>query len=161
MSDANTEASTKASTETFAELEPSLRECHRQPSALIELLNRAQELYGHLSGPLLRHLAVALELPLSRVYGTASFYHLFRFQPPAPHQLVVCTGTACHVKGADGLLAALAGRGAEGDQTAGFELSRVRCLGTCGGAPLVVVDGTVWTHQSATSLLQRLRALPR
>lgn len=150
MSDAATEASRGA----FAELEPSLEECRGQSSALIELLNRAQQLYGHLSTPVLRHLAAALKLPLSQVYGTASFYHLFRFQPPAPHQLVICTGTACHVKGADRLLAALAG-----PQSAGLEVSRVRCLGTCGGAPLVVFDGTVWTHQSATALRQRLQGL--
>ncbi|WP_254938423.1 NAD(P)H-dependent oxidoreductase subunit E [Cyanobium sp. Morenito 9A2] len=152
MSDAETEAST----ETFAELEPCLRDRNGQASALIELLNRAQELYGHLSKPLLAHLASELVLPLSSVYGTASFYHLFRFQAPAAHQLVVCTGTACHVKGADRLLAVL-----EGDGGAGLELSRVRCLGTCGGAPLVVVDGVVWTHQNAASLQQGLGGLPR
>ncbi len=150
MSDADTEASDQI----FAELEPSLRERRGQPSALIELLNRAQELYGHLSAPLLRQLALELGLPLSRVHGTASFYHLFRFQPPAPHQLVVCTGTACHVKGADRLLAALAEQPAEG-----LEVSRVRCLGTCGGAPLVVMDGTAWSHQSAASLRQRLQGM--
>lgn len=139
--------------EAFAELEPYLKARRQDPSALIELLNRAQELYGHLGEPLLRHIATALALPISQVFGTASFYHLFRFQPPAPHTVVVCTGTACHIKGADRLVAVLAEAEAPMDKTV------VRCLGTCGGAPLVVVDGTVWSHQSETSLRQGLGSL--
>ena len=83
----------------FEALEPILRRYHRSPDSLIEILNQSQELYGHLSDDLLRHVARCLELPLSRVHGTATFYHLFRFRPPARHSCVVCNGTACEVKG--------------------------------------------------------------
>ena len=83
------------STETaFAALEPVLQRHGDQAHALIEVLNSAQQHYGYLSEPLLRHIARRLHLPFSRVQGTASFYHLFRFQPAARHSCLVCTGTA-------------------------------------------------------------------
>ncbi len=141
------------------------RQGHR-PDGLIEVLNRAQELHGQLTPALLRHVAAALRLPLSRVQGTASFYHLFRFKPPAAHRCVVCTGTACHVKGADALLRALErelapGGAAEATGAEAIELGTVRCVGTCGGAPLVVVDEQVWNHQTPASVLTGLRGLRR
>jgi NADH:ubiquinone oxidoreductase subunit E len=113
--------------EGFAELEPVLQRHGRQADGLIEVLNRSQELYGHLSEPLLRHIARQLRLPFSRVQGTASFYHLFRFSPPPRHSCLVCTGTACHVRGATALLEALA---AEPLAERGIELGSVRCVGT-------------------------------
>ena len=123
---------------------------------LIEVLNRAQQLYGCLQPGLLRHIARRLQLPFSRVQGTASFYHLFRFQPEARHSCLVCTGTACHVQGAAQLLAELQ---AAPLAAAGIELGSVRCVGTCSGAPLVVVDGEVWNQQSGASVLAGLRRL--
>jgi bidirectional [NiFe] hydrogenase diaphorase subunit len=137
----------------FEALEPILRRYHRSPDSLIETLNQSQELYGHLSDDLLRHVARSLELPLSGVYGTASFYHLFRFQPPARHCCLVCTGTACHVLGAAALLAALEH---EPLQERGIELGSVRCIGTCSGAPLVVVDGQVLAKDMEAVLLEPL-----
>jgi NADH:ubiquinone oxidoreductase subunit E len=140
----------------FAELEPVLQRHGHQAQGLIEVLNRAQQLYGHLSEPLLRHIARQLQLPFSRVQGTASFYHLFRFAPPARHSCLVCTGTACHVRGAAQLLAELKAAPLE---ELGVELGSVRCIGTCSGAPLVVVDGAVWNHVEASAVLAQLREL--
>ncbi len=140
----------------FAELEPVLQRHGHQAQGLIEVLNRAQQLYGHLSEPLMRHIARQLHLPFSRVQGTASFYHLFRFAPPARHNCLVCTGTACHVQGAAQLLAEL--KAAPLDEL-GVELGSVRCIGTCSGAPLVVVDGAVWNHVEAGAVLKRLQEL--
>jgi bidirectional [NiFe] hydrogenase diaphorase subunit len=154
---------TAGATEPFAALEPVLRQHRERPDSLIEVLHRAQELYGHLGGPLLRHVAARLDLPLSRVYGTASFYHLFRFDPPARHSCVVCTGTACEVRGAAALVKALeAELGlALGEHRADGSLSlgAVRCLGTCSAAPVVVIDGVVGRHQSVASLLAWVREL--
>jgi bidirectional [NiFe] hydrogenase diaphorase subunit len=140
----------------FAELEPVLQRHGHQAQGLIEVLNRAQQLYGHLSEPLLRHIARQLQLPFSRVQGTASFYHLFRFAPPARHSCLVCTGTACHVQGAAQLLTELK---AAPLAELGVELGSVRCIGTCSGAPLVVVDGAVWNHVEASAVLKQLREL--
>jgi bidirectional [NiFe] hydrogenase diaphorase subunit len=142
--------------ESYPELEPVLQRHGHRPDGLIEVLNRAQELYGHLGAPLLRHIARQLHLPFSRVQGTASFYHLFRFSPPARHRCLVCTGTACHVKGAAALLAALQ---REPLSDWGIELGSVRCIGTCSGALLVVVDHQVWNQQSHASVLAGLREL--
>ena len=92
--------------------------------------------------------------------GTASFYHLFRFKAPARPSCLVCTGTACHVLGAAQLLADL--RNAEMEELGvepGVELGSVRCIGTCSGAPLVVVDGEVWNHVSSAAVLKQLREL--
>jgi bidirectional [NiFe] hydrogenase diaphorase subunit len=137
-------------------LERLLRRFGGQSHGLIELLNAAQERDGYLSEPLLRDLAQRLQLPLSRVQATASFYHLFRFTPPTPHRCRVCTGTACFVQGGGQLLAELQQQPLS---SMGVELGQVRCIGTCSGAPLVVVDEEVWNHQSGETVLAGLRRL--
>jgi bidirectional [NiFe] hydrogenase diaphorase subunit len=139
----------------FDALDPVLRRHGYQAEALLEVLAAAQQIYGHLSPSLLRHVAGLLRLPLSRVQGTASFYHLFRLSPPPRHQCLVCTGTACHVQGAGLLFKAL--------QTTlkqpWCELGSVRCIGSCSGGPLLVVDGDIWTHQTSATALAGLRKL--
>ncbi len=147
----------------FAALEPCLHRRGHRPDALIEVLHRAQELYGHLEEPLLRHVADRLELPLSRVLGTASFYHLFRFQPQARHGCIVCTGTACAVNGAPALIraleAALGIQLGEVRSDGAISLGSVRCIGTCSGAPVVLIDGAVARPPNTAALLERLREL--
>ena len=75
--------------------------------ALIEVLHKAQELFGYLEDDLLLFVAYRLKLPASRVYGVATFYHFFTLKPKGKHTCVVCMGTACYVKGADKVLAAV------------------------------------------------------
>src|SRR4051812_3046888 len=75
--------------------------------ALIEVLHTVQSAYGYLDENILRLVAANLKVPLSRVYGVASFYHFFTLEPPGDHSCVVCTGTACHIKGAPSILAAV------------------------------------------------------
>ena len=77
------------------------------PDGLIEILNRSQAIVGYLNPTHLRQIARHLHLPDSRVWGTASFYHLFRLVPPPLHRCVVCRGTACFVRGAERLEAGL------------------------------------------------------
>ena len=124
---------------------------HRERGdALIEVLHRVQELEGYLSASALRQVATGLGLPLSRVYGVASFYHLFRLQPPTPHRCAVCLGTACFVKGGLNLARALERLlgvsldDAGGDGT--WALQHVSCLGACGQAPVLVLDGVLATR---------------
>src|SRR5512138_580278 len=76
-----------------------------QPNALIETMHTLQESFGYLDKDGLRYVAAALRVPLSRVYGVATFYHYFQLKPQGKHTCVVCTGTACYIKGAANLIA--------------------------------------------------------
>lgn len=130
---------------------------------LIETLHVAQDVFGYLSEDLLLYVARALRLPPSMVYGVATFYQLFTFDPPGDHSCTVCTGTACFVKGADDIVAGVAAAhgvpvgatSADGRLT----LKTARCLGSCGLAPVVVLDGEVLGHQSRDGALDRVGAL--
>ena len=120
-----------------------------QGDGLIEVLHQVQKLYGYLPKPALLQVARALRLPLSRVYGVASFYHLFRLQVPAAHRCAVCLGTACFVRGGGRLAVGLQRRlGLELDQASRdgrWALERVSCLGACGQAPVMVLDGELFS----------------
>jgi bidirectional [NiFe] hydrogenase diaphorase subunit len=128
-------------------IEATMRRHGHQQHALIETLHAVQEAFGFLEIPALRAVARALHVPLSRVYGVATFYHLFTLKPSGVHTCVVCTGTACHVKGANGILGALLEeiKLSPGQTTPGNEVSLLtaRCLGACGLAPAAVFDGEV------------------
>ncbi len=145
----------------FKLLEATMKRHQYQPDALIEVLHKAQELFGFLSTDLLLLIAHRLRLPPSRVFGVATFYHIFSLAPLGEHTCVVCLGTACFVKGAATLLAALeheAGVKA-GETTANQRLSLLtaRCLGACGIAPALVFDGVVAGHQSTDEALERVK----
>ncbi len=136
-----------------------------QPDALIEVLHKAQELFGYLSNDLLLMIAHSLRLPPSRVYGVATFYHFFSLAPQGQHSCAICLGTACYVKGAAALLASVeheAGIKA-GDTTADNRLSLMtaRCLGACGIAPAVVIDGEVAGNVSTEQLVAQIREMLR
>ena len=111
----------------FKILEATMKKHQFRQDALIEVLHAAQQLFGYLELDLLLFIARHLKLPPSRVYGIATFYHFFTLKPKGKHTCVVCTGTACYVKGADGLLAVLKREGgvAPGETTADGNLSVV------------------------------------
>src|SRR5271168_5304226 len=91
----------------FQVLEATLKRLQFQPDALIEVLHKAQDLFGFLEIDVLWYIARALKLPPSRVCGVATFYHLFTLKPQGEHTCVVCRGTACFVNGANRLLNAV------------------------------------------------------
>lgn len=136
------------------------RHQHRQ-DALIEVLHAAQNLFGYLEDDLLLYVARSLQLPPSRVYGVATFYHFFSLKPKGRHTCVVCMGTACYVKGADELLDAAKKEAgvAPGETTADgrVSLATARCLGACGIAPAVVFDGNVAGHITAADTVRRIQ----
>lgn len=114
-------------------------------NALIETLHTVQSSFGYLDEPSLRYVALSLSVPLSAVYGVATFYHLFTLKPQGEHTCVVCTGTACYIKGAPHLLTQLRDHHhvASGETTADGKLSLLtaRCIGACSMAPAIVFDG--------------------
>ena len=91
----------------FKILETQIKRFQFKQDALIEVLHRAQELFGYLDDDLLYFVAHHLKLPPSRVFGVATFYHFFNLKPKGEHTCVVCMGTACYVKGADQVLKAV------------------------------------------------------
>jgi bidirectional [NiFe] hydrogenase diaphorase subunit len=141
-------------------LDAAMRRHRLRGEALVEVLHVAQELYGWLAPDVLAHVARTLRLPPSRVHGVATFYHLFRLEPPARHACTVCDGTACHVRGARALLGAVrAATGlAPGEATpdGAVEVKRVRCVGACGVAPVVLYDGEVAGRQAPGAVADRL-----
>jgi len=128
--------------------------------ALIESLHSAQECFGYLDETALKYVAAALHVPLSKVYGVATFYHFFSLRPPGEHTCVVCMGTACYIKGAQRLLDALQERFGikDGQTTPDGKLSvlTARCLGSCGLAPAAVFDGDVAGKLSSPDLMERI-----
>lgn len=144
-------------------LEATMKRFQYQGDALIEVLHKAQELYGFLSPELLSEVARRLKLPPSRVYGVATFYHFFSLAPQGEHSCTVCLGTACYVRGAAILLRELeALSGVQAGRTSAdgrFSLLTARCLGACGIAPAVVLDGEVVGHADRSDLKARIQAL--
>jgi bidirectional [NiFe] hydrogenase diaphorase subunit len=117
------------------------------PDALIETLHSTQEAFGCLDDISLRYVAQSLGVPLSRVYGVATFYNLFSLKPQGAHTCVVCLGTACYIKGGPQILAALeaAANIRRGETTPDKQVSLMvaRCVGACGLAPVCVFDDEV------------------
>lgn len=145
----------------FQILETHMKKHQFKQDALIEVLHKAQELFGYLEDDLLLFVAYKLKLPASRVYGVATFYHFFTLKPQGRHTCVVCMGTACYVRGADKVLAAIeAETGIKpGETTPDNEMSLLtaRCIGACGIAPAVVYDGSVTPRQTPEATLERLK----
>jgi bidirectional [NiFe] hydrogenase diaphorase subunit len=140
-----------------------LRRTHGEQDQLVQVLHVAQDVFGYLNNDILRYVAHALRLPPSLVYGVATFYHLFSFDPPGEHVCTVCTGTACFVKGADDVVARLATHfGLPVGQTSSnkrLTLRTARCLGSCGLAPVLVLDGTVHGRMDPAAAVAALGAV--
>ena len=130
-------------------------------NSLIESLHTAQESFAFLDEQTLRFVSTSLNVPLSKVYGVATFYNHFTLKPQGKHSCVVCLGTACYIKGAMALLEALKKKYAiEGGQTTKdgqLSLLTARCLGSCGLAPAAVFDGEVAGRLNTEDLLSRLQ----
>ena len=145
----------------FKILEVKMKKHQFRQDALIEVLHKAQELFGCLDDDLLLFVASKLKLPPSRVYGVATFYHFFTLKPQGQHTCVGCMGTACYVKGADKILAAVEEdtKIKPGETTPDNRVSLLtaRCIGACGIAPAVVYDGKVTPRQTAGSALEQIR----
>lgn len=130
-------------------------------SALIEVLHTVQESFGFLDGVSLRFVASSLRIPLSKVFGVATYYHFFSLKPPGKHTCVVCMGTGCYVKGAGDLMKLIeeTAHVKAGETTPDGNVSVVaaRCIGSCSLAPAVVFDGEVVPRAQAGAVRDQLR----
>lgn len=132
-------------------------------SALIQTLHAVQDAYGYLDPETLERVAANLRLPLSKVWGVATFYQHFRMKPAGKHTCVLCTGTACYIKGAGELQRAVEEyfKVKLGGTTEDGELSflSARCVGACGLAPVVVVDGEAVGKLTPDALINHLEGV--
>ena len=113
--------------------------------SLIPILQAVQETEGYLSKEAVVEIGKYLKLPTSKIYGVATFYNQFRFKPIGKYHIMVCRGTACHVKGSAAVLAALEStlKIKAGDTTRDgiFSIEVVACIGACGLAPVISING--------------------
>jgi bidirectional [NiFe] hydrogenase diaphorase subunit len=141
-------------------VESTMRRHGHQSHALIEVLHTVQECFGYLDDIALRWVARNLRLPMSKVFGVATFYQFFTLKPQGAHTCVVCTGTACYIKGSTALLNAVASTAKikPGETTDDKQVSLLtaRCLGSCGLAPAVVFDGEVAGKISPEQMSERV-----
>jgi bidirectional [NiFe] hydrogenase diaphorase subunit len=137
-----------------------MRRLGNESHALIEALHTVQESFGYLDTDSLRYVANSLRVPLSQAYGVATFYHYFSLKPPGAHTCVVCTGTACYIKGAAKLLQTIEQkfgiRPGETTEDGQFSLVTARCLGSCGLAPVAVFDQQISGMVTQEALLAKL-----
>jgi bidirectional [NiFe] hydrogenase diaphorase subunit len=142
-------------------LEKAMKEHKHQESALLEILHRAQEIYGYLDKDLLMDIAGSLSLPPSHVFGVATFYSLFKLTEPGEHIVTGCLGTACYVKGVEEIMQAIEGEFnvKRGETTSDKKLSLflTRCIGACAMAPNIVVDGEVMGKATKELAIERIR----
>jgi len=121
------------------------REWQDEEGNLIMILHAIQNEFGYVPRGAANELAKVLGIRMARIYEVITFYHYFRLTPPGRHTIQVCMGTACYLKGAMGLQEELAKQlkqlEAAGGREGEFQLESVRCIGCCGMAPAVVVDG--------------------
>ncbi|MHB1296380.1 MAG: NADH-quinone oxidoreductase subunit NuoE [Anaerolineae bacterium] len=118
-----------------------------EPGAVIPVLQKAQEIFGYLPTEVLQHISKRLRVPISQIYGVATFYAQFYLARRGRHSVRLCDGTACHVRGAAKIISTLErdlGIKA-GETTADYRLTLdvVYCLGSCGLAPVAVIDEQV------------------
>ena len=131
----------------LALIEPVLEKYGNQKGTLIPILQQAQAIYGYLPRPVLEVISKRLCLPMSRIFGVATFYSQFYLERRGRNVLKVCDGTACHVKGTPALLSAMRDEyGLQpGETTEDYELTLevVYCLGSCALAPVAVLGDQV------------------
>lgn len=130
------------------ELSDFLARSRGKPGALIPSLQKAQDLFGHLPAELQTRISRELRIPLAEVYGVVTFYSQFTMEKKGLHHISVCLGTACYIRGAGNILEAIRSQlGIEVGHTTEdglFTLDTARCLGTCGLAPVVLIDKKVY-----------------
>jgi len=142
-------------------LEKVLKEHNYQESALLEILHRAQEIYGYLDKDLLMDIAGSLNIPPSHVYGVTTFYSFFKLRKPGEHIVTSCLGTACYVKEVEQIMEAIEKEFnvKRGGSTPDGKLSLIvtRCIGACAMAPNVVVDSEVIGKATKEIVIEKIK----
>ncbi|HHU69363.1 MAG TPA: NAD(P)H-dependent oxidoreductase subunit E [Thermoanaerobacterales bacterium] len=153
-----------AEDERFQLLDEFIDEIEDKKSSLINVLHKAQEIFGYLPLEVQKHIAEKVDLPLSEVYGVVSFYHHFNLEPKGKYQISVCLGTACYVRGASKVLERIKKElnieVGETSEDTKYSLQATRCVGACGLAPVVIINDDVYgrmTEEKVPEILEKYK----
>lgn len=128
---------------------------------LIPLLQEIQSVYGYLPPRILSELARQTGIPVSRIYGVATFYEQFHLEPQGEHTIRCCRGTACHVKGGPDIIQSIQDnlkiKPGDTSEDMKFTFETVACLGTCFLAPVMMIDNDYYGHLTATKIKKILK----
>jgi NADH-quinone oxidoreductase subunit F len=157
-----------ASTERFAAVEHVMQHFDYQEHGLVEALIAAQEAYGHISEELMAYVASRLHIPLSRVYGVATFYDMFTLEEAGEMECMICTGPVCSIaRGREVLAEArkIASTAKSGPENGGrYRIQEVSCLGLCDQAPAALVNNNAqvaFDLSEVPAMLQGLVSAPK
>lgn len=149
----------------FDELAAYIDEMKGKPGPLMPVMQKAQDIFGALTFEVQQYIAEKMQIPMSDIYGVATFYSQFALEPKGKHVIGVCMGTACYVKNAEPVLHKLS---EELNTPPGyttkdglFTLEATRCLGCCGLAPVIMVDDQVYGRlkpEDIPEILDKYRA---
>ena len=138
----------KGTPEQEAQLLQIIAENKNDPSMLMGVMQKAQDIYGYLPIEVQKIIADGMGVPLEKVYGVATFYAQFSLSPKGNYHIAVCLGTACYVKGSgqiyDKLQEVLGISGDECTPDRKYSLTASRCIGACGLAPVLTINGDVY-----------------
>lgn len=142
--------------EQEAKLKAMISELRDTPGSLLPIMQHAQEIYGYLPIEVQTMIAEEMDVPLEKVYGIATFYAQFALQPKGKYKISICLGTACYVKGSgtvfskmEELLGITNGQCTPDGK---FSLDSCRCLGACGLAPVMMINGEVYGRLTPDAL---------
>jgi NADH-quinone oxidoreductase subunit E len=134
-------------------------------SSLLAVLEEVQSRYRYLPRDALILVSERLGIPLSQVYSVATFYNAFSLKPQGRHRFQVCTGTACHVRGAmqvlDRLETQLGIRAGQTSSDLEYTLETVNCVGACALGPVVIANGSYARHMTASQVDRLLKRIKR
>jgi NADH-quinone oxidoreductase subunit E len=141
---------------THEEIDSIIEQYHSKESAILAILQDIQAKEKYLPKEVLEHLGEQLHIPSSKIYRIATFFRAFSLMPRGRHEVVVCLGTACHVRGGqriiDQFTMELGIRSGETTPDRKFTLETVNCLGVCAAGPVVAIDGQYFGKMSPTKV---------
>ncbi len=130
------------------EIKTFITEWKNKPGNLIMVLHRVQQTFGYIPREVAFEVADMLDMPLAKIYGVITFYNFFKLKKPGRNKIQVCMGTACYLKGGEDIIEEIEGILGVGLNTVTpdgeFSVEAVRCLGCCGLAPVMMINGEVF-----------------
>jgi NADH:ubiquinone oxidoreductase subunit E len=148
MSEAEKYSDYNVDKEGLQKLENYIDNLEEKEGALINILHEAQDIFGYLPEDVQLFIARKLNITAAKVFGVVTFYSFFTMEPRGKHVISVCMGTACFVKGADKILnefkSQLKIKDGNSTEDGMFTIDSLRCVGACGLAPVVIIDGKVY-----------------